>query len=358
MKSRLASSGVAAAALVGVLCLLLVSMPAAQQGGATDVIIGREVVRPSVKYDTTSPTPRLPNGHPDFSGFYGGKFGDETGGALGSTIAKAPDGSIYFQYSGANTGASLPALSQAANQPPYNPEYMAKVEEIADRMYGGNSLEDPALVCKPHGVPRAGFRNSLLVHSPEMLAILYEASPGPYWRVIYTDGRPHPEEPDTSYFGHSIGHWEGDTLVVDTVALNDETWLGASQSGGIKLTSIHSDRMHVIERISRKGDTLNHEVSVEDPVMFTRPWVLKPRKSRVNRTGDYIQPQMCMDVTSEHMIRPTPEDPDLKCGWCVSQSLYGLESDLPTVLDRQEHYQKLKDQGYAGVSRPGDAPEE
>ena len=63
MKNRLASFGVAAVALVGVLCLLLVSMPAAQRG-ATDVIIGGEVVRPSVKYDTTSPTPRLPNGHP------------------------------------------------------------------------------------------------------------------------------------------------------------------------------------------------------------------------------------------------------------------------------------------------------
>ena len=233
---------------------------------------------------------------------------------------------------------------------------MAKVTAIADAMYGGNSLEDPQLFCKPDGVVRAGIRG-LLVHSPEMLAILYEARPGPYWRVIYTDGRSHPEEPDTSYFGHSIGHWEGDTLVVDTVALNDETWLGGNQGGGVKYTSIHSDQLRVIERIMRKGDALTFQVTVEDPVMFSRPWVIEPRTVRVNRTGDYIQPQMCVDVTSEHMIRPTPEDPDLKCGWCVSQSEYGLDNDLPTALDRQEHYQKLKDQGYEGVRGSADAAE-
>ncbi len=134
----------------------------------------------------------------------------------------------------------------------------------------------------------------MLVHTPEMLAILYEASPGPYWRIIYTDGRSHPEDPDTSYYGHSIGQWEGDTLVVDTVALNDETWLGGRQSGNIKFTTIHSDRMHVIERITRKGDRITHEVTVEDPVMFTRPWVMEPRTMRVNRTGDYNQPQVCV----------------------------------------------------------------
>jgi hypothetical protein len=353
MKVRFVSYGVVVVALAGVLSLLLVSMPAAQQD-AVRTFSADEWVTAA---DTDRPTPLLANGRPDFSGFYGGKYGTETGGPLSSTTAKAPDGSIYFQYAGANVGASLPALSQADNQPPYNPEYMAKVQAIADAMYGGNSLDDPALVCKPHGVVRAGIRG-LLVHSPEMLAILYEASPGPYWRVIYTDGRAHPEEPDTSYFGHSIGRWEGDTLVVDTVALNDETWLGGRQDGAIKLTSIHSDQMHLIERISRKGDMLTHQITVEDPIMFSRPWVMESRTLQANRTGDYIQPQMCVDVTSAHMIRPTPEDPDLKCGWCVSQSEYGLDSDLPTAIDRQDHYQKLKEQGYAGVRQSADAPGE
>ncbi len=344
MERRIISYTVVAMAVVGVLSLLLVSIPAAQNETPAEMPEER-------------PTPRLANGRPDFSGFYGGKYGDETGGALGSIGTRFEDGSFHFDYGGTNVGASLPALQQEPNQPPYNPEYMAKVKEIADKMYGGNSLEDPALVCKPHGVPRAEFRHSLLIHTPDALAILYEARPGPYWRVIYTDGRPHPEEPDTSYFGHSIGHWEGDTLVVDTVALNDETWLAGEQEGTVKFTTIHSDQMHVIERIGRKGDMLTYEVTVEDPVMFTRPWVKEPRTMRVNRTGDYIQPQMCVDITSEHMIRPTPEDPDLKCGWCASESFYGLDSDLPTALDRQEHYEKLKEQGYKGVIRPS-TPEE
>ena len=68
--------------------------------------------------------------------------------------------------------------------------------------------------------------------NPAGIAVMYENSPGPVYRVIYTDGRQHPKDLDTSYMGNSIGHWEGDTLVIDTVGLNDETWLGGAKIPG------------------------------------------------------------------------------------------------------------------------------
>jgi len=202
---------------------------------------------------------------------------------------------------------------------------MAKVKAIADTKYGGTTPLDPQHDCKPNGVPRAGF-NGFVVASPKAVAVLYEASPGPYWRLIYTDGRPHPSDLDTSYFGHSIGHWEGDTLVVDTVGLNDETWLGGDTRGADKFTSIHSDKEHVVERWTRKGNTVTVETTVEDPVMFTRPWVIAPQRVSLARSDDYIQPQMCLNNDKPHLIAPSATD-QFHCIWCNPKSLYGEDSN-------------------------------
>ena len=138
---------------------------------------------------------------------------------------------------------------------------------------------------------------------------------------------------DTSYFGHSIGHWEGDTLVVDTIGLNDETWLGGSQTGDQKYTSIHSDQLHVIERWTRNGNTIVVQATGEDPIMFTRPWVLEPERGTLAPPDDYIQPQVCVSVSKNHLIKPSEKDPDLICGWCNPENVYGLESDKVTNQD-------------------------
>jgi hypothetical protein len=128
---------------------------------------------------------------------------------------------------------------------------------------------------------------------------------------------------DTSYFGHSTGHWEADTLVVDVVGLNDETWL-SSGAGGTKYTSIHSDQEHVVERWTRKGDELTYQATVEDPVMLTKPWVLSPRHARIAPADDYIQPQMCVSNDKGHIIKPSETD-KFVCGWCQKDpdSVYG-----------------------------------
>ena len=91
------------------------------------------------------------------------------------------------------------------------------------------------------------------------------------FRVIATDGRAFdPQQTrQTKYTGHSVGHWEGDTLVIESVGFTPETWLAR---GGF----FHSEDMKVFERFTRKGDQMLYEVTVEDPQVLLQPWTLKP----------------------------------------------------------------------------------
>jgi hypothetical protein len=267
----------------------------------------------------------------DFSGFYSGFYTGISSAAADEQLTfRLDDGSVFFTYNGANDPQDK-AEGLKANQPPYKPEYMAKVLEIAGTMWGGNTRLDPYYACKPLGLPRTGLNFMHIVQNEKYIAMLHEAQPGPTFRVIYLDGRKHPERLDTSYLGHSIGHWEGDTLVIDTVGLNDETWLGVTQNGAENHTTIHSDQEHVIERWTRKGDTVKVEYVVEDPVMFTRPWVPEPKQTRIANAEDYIQPQMCVDV-NKGLVDPKTTTEEYRCGWCVPASVYGIDSDENTAV--------------------------
>jgi hypothetical protein len=80
------------------------------------------------------------------------------------------------------------------------------------------------------------------------------------------DGRKHPADPNPTFLGDAIGHWEGDTLVVDTVGFNDRTWLDAAGHP-------HGEKLHVIERYTRSdSNTLRVEATIEDPDFYTKPW--------------------------------------------------------------------------------------
>ena len=101
------------------------------------------------------------------------------------------------------------------------------------------------------------------------------------------DGRPHNADADPSYFGDSTGHWDGDTLVIDSTNFIDDTWLG--QAGWF-----HSDGLHVIEHITRDGDTIRYQATVEDPKVLTRAWVMNPRM--LKPTKDYtVETEPCID---------------------------------------------------------------
>ena len=105
------------------------------------------------------------------------------------------------------------------------------------------------------------------VPSTKRIYILSGGSTRP-WREIYMDGRPHPEGDylNPTYFGHSVGWWDGDTLVIDTVGFNERFWM---HRAGYP----HTEALHLIERISRPDfDTLLYEIVIDDPLTYEKPW--------------------------------------------------------------------------------------
>jgi hypothetical protein len=257
-------------------------------------------------------TPRSADGHPDLSGFWDNLFND--------SVDKKADGSFDFELGGPGNS---PYKWPAPNEPSYKAEYLDKVKKLVATEYGNSSPEDPQYDCKPLGVPRATAVPLQIVQTPKLIVILYESNNiGQTYRIIYTDGRPHPKDLDTNYLGDSIGRWEGDTLVVDVVGLNDETWLGSAQghtepggpgeNGGHQIIErfavLHSDQEHVTERYTRHGDMLVYDATVEDPVMFTKPWVLTPRHMMLAGADDRIFESTCVVKDKLHIVKPTDQD--------------------------------------------------
>ena len=112
--------------------------------------------------------------------------------------------------------------------------------------------------------------------------------------------------------GDSVRHWEGDTLVVDVVGLDDKTWLGGGEDRheppgyprqmGLPNGLIHSDQEHVIERYTRSGNMLTYEATVEDPVMFTKPWVVTPRHIVLADPSNQIPGKCLNDLDRSHLV--------------------------------------------------------
>ncbi len=227
------------------------------------------------------PTPRLADGHPDLNGFW--------------AIGRGPDTPVNSEF-GARTpyikrGDARNAAAQYAdpNQPPYKPELKAKVADLAKN----ESKVDQAFFCKPGGVPRIGPPHAI-VQAPGMpIVFLYELGGGNTFRLVPTDTRTHDPNGIDLYNGDSIGRWEGDTMVVDTVGFNEETWIGI-------YGWFHSTKMHVVERMSRVGDTLRYQATVEDPDIFTRPWTMNPWVS-VKTNERIIENPPCMDTDIDHL---------------------------------------------------------
>jgi hypothetical protein len=130
-----------------------------------------------------------------------------------------------------------------------------------------DQTDDPVLKsCLPPGVPRIYLQPlpMQIVETQNEVIILYEYDHTV--RHIYTDGRPHPADLTPSYMGDSIGHWDGNTFVVDTIGLNDKTWLDRDGH-------VHSDQLHVLERFQRVDhDNLQLDIAMEDPKALEEPW--------------------------------------------------------------------------------------
>jgi hypothetical protein len=155
---------------------------------------------------------------------------------------------------------------------PYQP-WANALQEYRDKVT--ESAEDPQGFCIPPGGPRVHTTMfpMEMIQLPEQKRIIQILEGGGHvWREIYMDGRPHPGKDDLDNFptflGHSVGHWEGDTLVVDTLGFNEGTWIDA---GG----NPHTDQMHLVEKYTRPGvNVLHYEATIDDPGAYTKPWTI------------------------------------------------------------------------------------
>jgi len=232
--------------------------------------------------------PRTADGHVDLSGVWvAGNRSIRTDQSTSIKVVLPLEG---VHPDNDNVFAALDRISVAerakdANKPPYKPELAAKVKDLSDRQ----SFEDPAFYCKPAGVPRMG-PPAQIVQLPDKLVFLYATN---LFRLVPI-GRPHRTDIDTSYMGDSVGRWDGDTLVVDVNNLNDDTWLGPDGY-------FHTEALHVIERFTRTGDEITYQATVEDPNVFTRPWVMNSRTLRLG-TRPLEEGPPCVEKDAEHLV--------------------------------------------------------
>jgi hypothetical protein len=137
---------------------------------------------------------------------------------------------------------------------------------VADSNDPVNPTTVNAVGCFPPGTPRIYLQPfpMEIVQSPGRVLMIFEFNH--FIRQIWTDGRPHNTDLGSTWFGDSIGKWQGDTLVVDTIGLNDKTWIDRAGHP-------HSDALHVVERIQRVDQTaLQIDITMEDPKAYTKPW--------------------------------------------------------------------------------------
>jgi hypothetical protein len=124
------------------------------------------------------------------------------------------------------------------------------------------------------------------VHTPNLLVILLEDDT-PNYRQVFLDGRKHPDDPFLTWWGHSIGHWEGDALVVDRIGFTEKSWLDLAGHR-------HSDQLHIVDRYRRPDfGHLEIETTYEDPVAFSKPWAA--RKVSILSTDQDVQEYACAD---------------------------------------------------------------
>jgi hypothetical protein len=200
---------------------------------------------PAAAQSTPSkPVPRLANGKPDLSGVWDHpRVGD---------VSKDVNGRCAGGTGGCS---SIGAHDLDSTLTPFG-----KAENAKPKF-------DYGVHCLPWGYVRSWGTPypAELVQKPEKLAILFEQNN--MFHVVPTDGRDHSKNLYPTWLGDSVGHWEGDTLVVDTIGFNGETWLDTQPE---RLTS---DALHVVERFSRPDyDHIQYEITASDPKMYTKPW--------------------------------------------------------------------------------------
>jgi len=193
--------------------------------------------------------------------------------------------------------SEVPGALPSAPKPSFKPEFQAKVKQLSDN----ESKLDPVFYCDKPGTPRIGSPRRI-IQLPNEMVFLYEDISGDPYRVIPTDGRPHRKDANPSYYGDSVGHWEGNALVVESTNFVEQTWFGEEGY-------LHSDAMRVVERFWRVGENLAYQATVDDPKVLAAPWTMPVR-----------------------VVKPTTE--------ALEESPRCVETDGPKLLNNDHHGQR------------------
>lgn len=256
--------------MVGILVALLASTPlAAQWVKYPTPGVPR---RADGKVDVSAAAPRLANGKPDLSGVWmTGEPNMPRSGGLSSPKEAASPRQARSSNDEAGDQTNIRASRQMANIGvdlpgglPYQPWLVPIVKKRTENL----AIDDPHIRCLPDNFLRAYGLPHLLkfVHTPNLLVMLNEVNAG--YRQIFTDGRPLPQDPTPAWQGYSSAKWSGDTLVVDTIGLRDDTWIDWNGS-------VLTEAAKVREQIRRPDfGHLEIQVTVDDPKAYTKPWTV------------------------------------------------------------------------------------
>lgn len=203
----------------------------------------------------TGPTPRTPEGKPDLSG-------------------------VWYAQRPVDLG---------------KPEPLPWADALVRERAANNSKDAPGARCLSRGILAAGALFPYkMVQTRTLLVMLFEDDI-PSHRQVFLDGRAHPKDPNPSWMGHSIGHWDGDTLVVDTVGFNDRSWLDPQGHP-------HTEKLHVTERFHRRDlGHLEIEFTIDDPETYAKPWVIK-RATELDPDDDVGEYVCENNHDPEHMV--------------------------------------------------------
>ena len=255
MNRNFGSHMLSGATLLAALCMISMHA-AAQREQAATTGTGKSDAQQVKPLPPGGPTPRMADGHPDLSGvWFPGSFGS---GNL-NTVGGLDGNSMLVRR-------TFDPRKTPEEKPPLQPWAAAKLKE----MYPTEvevQLQRPSVNCMPRGVPGVFITNGYpiqLITTPGQVVQLVELNNN--FRVAPTDGRPHAKDPDPTFNGDEVAHWEGDTLVIDTTAIDERTW---NDFEGW----FHSDEEHLIERLTRPSmNYLIYQVTIEDPKVLTKPW--------------------------------------------------------------------------------------
>ena len=207
----------------------------------------------------SGPVPRLPDGKPDLTGPW-------LGGGSNADIERE----------GGLKPGELPLLPWA--------------KELRDKR---KEQDEPYVACTPMSVPRINpfpwkFVNAYTSKGPTQIYILHELGDAGAHRVVYMDGRKHPDDVFPTWWGRSIGRWDGDTLVIDTVGYNDKFWFDSRGTP-------HTEQLHTIERWTRidLGHLVN-QVTIDDPGAYSTPFTVT-FTARLSNQGDELMEYICQE---------------------------------------------------------------